>query len=58
MIISAYRYGMVSDEAGLEMQFKPQKLCNITLLKETFYPTYYGIALPEGSPYKSYFDKE
>ena len=31
--------------------------CNLTFIKETFYKVGFGFAMPEGWPYKKYFDK-
>ena len=48
-------YALIQDETYLRIQLASD--CEISLIRETFYKTGFGFALPEGSPYKKYFDE-
>ena len=48
-------FALISDATWLRRGFAED--CGISLIRETFYKTGFGFALPEGSPYKIYFDE-
>ena len=48
-------YAVINDATWLRTQLAND--CDISLIRETFYKTGFGLALPEGSPYKKYFDE-
>ena len=49
------RYAYINDETPLRVEVA--KDCRLTVIPELFYPSGFGIVVPEGWPYKHYFDK-
>ncbi len=50
------RYVKVDDYTRQVKKYVPQSNCRVTILPELFFPAGFGIALPEGSPFKLFFD--
>ena len=48
------KYAFMDDVTYLAMNASDN--CNLALIKDRFYKTGLGIAVPEGWPYKKYFD--
>ena len=48
------KYAFISDVTILETEISND--CSISLIKERFYKTGFGLAVPEDWPYKKYFD--
>ena len=53
----ALRYGVAANRTGMKMMFLDKKMCDMTIVPETFYPSGYAFALPENSPYRVYFNE-
>ena len=47
-------YAFIDDATYLAMNASDN--CNLALIKDRFYKTGFGIAVPQGWPYKKYFD--
>ena len=48
------KYAYIDDSTFLAMNASDD--CSISLIKERFYKMGFGLAVPEGWPYKKYFD--
>ena len=47
---------MIQDYTSAIMSARATGFCNWGMLKDRYMPLGYGIAFPQGSPYKEYFD--
>ena len=51
------QYVKVDDYTRQLKKYVPQSNCKVAILPELFFPAGFGIALPEGSPFKIFFDE-
>ncbi len=47
----ALQYAVLADNVGLRIYFVSRRLCEIRFLEEEFFPSGYGVTLPNNSPY-------
>ena len=55
MSIVALRYGFAADRTLMQMTFIEKKICDMTIVPESFHPFGYEMAFPDKSPYTVLF---
>ena len=51
------KYVAMSDQTSLLVKARREDRCDWAFMPEVFYPTGFGLALPEGSPYREMFSE-